>query len=142
MKRGEIMFNRKPKMRTSAEKARRSQLNVFARLAGCAYLIYIIVQLLGDEFDGLSHTARITISVVFIVLTAAVVTVTVMDFIKNLMSGAYKEGFYPDDFAGGEEADIEAFRARQAALGKSNGDEESNGDEDADTDETEDKGGQ
>jgi hypothetical protein len=63
--------------------------------------------------------------VVFIVLTAAIATVTVIDFIKNIMAGAYKEGYYTDDFAGAEEADIAAFRARQAALGKGEGSEES-----------------
>jgi hypothetical protein len=142
------MFNRKPKMRTSAEKARRSQLNVFARLAGCAYLIYIIVQMLSGESEGMSDTVRITVAVVFMVLTAVIVTVTVVDFIKNLMAGAYKEGFYPDDFAGAEEADIEAFRARQAALGGGEGGEESNdegaGGEDsgADADDAEDGDGQ
>jgi hypothetical protein len=104
-------------MRTSAEKARRSQLNVFARLAGCAYLIYIIAQLFKSDYPGMSGTMRITIAVVFVVLTAALVAVTVVDFIKNLMAGSYKADFYTDDFAGGEESDIAAFRARQSSIG-------------------------
>jgi cytochrome c oxidase subunit IV len=105
------MFKRKPKMRTSAEKARRSQMNIFVRLCGCAYLIYIIVQLVRDDSSGLSSRLRYTVAAVFILLAAGIVVVTLVDFVRNLKAGAYKAASYTDD----TEESVEAFRARQAA---------------------------
>jgi hypothetical protein len=109
------MFKRKPKMRTSAEKARRSQMNVFARLAGCAYLVYIIAQLVRDDTGGMSRGLRLAIAAVFGVPGAVIIGVTVVDFIKNFRAGMYKPSFYKDDFVGDEEAELEAFRARQTS---------------------------
>jgi hypothetical protein len=98
-------------MRTSAEKARRSQMNIFVRLCGCAYLIYIITELIREKPEGLSDGLRYTIVAVFILLAAAIVVVTLVDFIRSLKMGAYKASSYTDD----SDESVEAFRERQAA---------------------------
>jgi hypothetical protein len=98
-------------MRTSAEKARRSQMNIFVRLCGCAYLGYIIVQLARDKSGDMSDGLRYGVVALFVLLAAAIVAVTVVDFIRNFKAGAYKASSYTDD----TDESVEAFRARQAA---------------------------
>jgi len=89
----------KPKPKTSKEKAQKAQFGIFARLVGCAYLVYIIVKLLqtSDEDEVLNETLKIIILIVFSLAAVAIVTVTIIEFIRSLRAGYYKADAYTDD---------------------------------------------
>jgi len=87
----------KKRERTAREKANKAQMGVFARLIGCAYLIYLMITLLktsGDATDGLNPTLKIAIAVVMLAISVFIISVTVIEFIRNLKSGYYKENTY------------------------------------------------
>ena len=98
----------KKREKTAREKANKAQMGIFARLIGCAYLIYVMITLLrssGDSADGMSQTLKITIAVIMLAASAFVIVITVLDFIRNLKYGAYKESTY---FSPEERAEHEA----------------------------------
>ena len=89
------MFN-KNKERTPAQEAERSLLGVVARLAGCAYLVYVIIKLF-KEPDLTS--GRIALIGVLIVAGLAVIAMTVIDFISKLKVGMFKpETYYTEEY--------------------------------------------
>ena len=88
---------RKNFQRTPQEKAQRAKMSIFARLAGCAYLIYIIYQLLTTPQQGTMDTKTTTIiSIVLMVLTVGVIAITVYDFFRGLKSGLFNAATYED----------------------------------------------
>ena len=81
--------------RTPQEKARRAQFSILARLGGCGYLVYIIVQLLRDPKSSPSTAATIF---AYILLAAAVVVIgiTIYDLIHGLKHGRFNAATYED----------------------------------------------
>ncbi|MDR0491076.1 MAG: hypothetical protein LBH28_07520 [Oscillospiraceae bacterium] len=93
------LFRKRPK--TSQQKAQKAQVGILARLIACGYLVYIVVQMLqtSPEDDTISPALKIVIVIVFLAAAAVVITLTLVEFIRNLMSGMYKAASYVDDFA-------------------------------------------
>lgn len=93
------MFKRKKKPQTSTQKAQKAQLNIIARILACGYLLYIIHQLVtvSAEESGINPTLRMGIIIVFTLASAAIITVTIIEFVQKLRGGNYKESFYDDD---------------------------------------------
>lgn len=109
------MFGRKKKERTAKEQANRAQMNVFARLGGCVFLIYFVVQLLGmsEEDGGPSATLKIIIAIVFIGATVAIAAVTGVDFYRSYKAGVYDERSYMTaEERAAADAEAEEIRAR------------------------------
>jgi hypothetical protein len=82
-------------------------MGVFARLAGCAFLIYTVYQLFSTDTD-LSESLKYIIAGAMLLLAAVVIGLTVWDFYRNLRAGTYSEATYWD-------ADLEEYKARKAA---------------------------
>ncbi len=84
------MLRKPPK--TPSEKANRATLRIIARLAGCAYLLYILYQLIKNtntEDSGMSMPVVIIISAVIIIVSLILIVLTVMDFINGLKNHDY-----------------------------------------------------
>jgi hypothetical protein len=95
-----MFFNRNKKERTPKEKADRAQKGMIARLAGCAYLIYVVYQLLKSTFnkeETPDSTWVIVIAIVLFVLAAVVITITVIDFFRCWKQGMFRASTYEDD---------------------------------------------
>ena len=93
-------FKNRPK--TAQQKAQRTQMRVFMRLVCCAYIVfYVIVPLIRDEpsSDGMNPTVRIAVVVVFSVVTAVLMVLTVIELIRSWKAGLFKADAYKDDEA-------------------------------------------
>lgn len=86
---------KKDRQRTPQEKAQRAKMSIFARLAGCAYLIYILVQMLQTPREQMPGTSwPIIVAIVLIVLAAGVVALTIWDLFRGLKLGIFKAETY------------------------------------------------
>jgi hypothetical protein len=118
--------------RTPQERAQRSMFSIVARLGGCAYLIYIIYQLLTNppQESSPGPTGVIIITIVLIVAAVAVIAITVLDLIHAVKNRRFSASTY-------EELDETAYRnaaEEQQALteeGESAGDADETEDDDA-----------
>ena len=88
------LFNRREK--TAREKANKAQLGILARLLGCAYLIYLVITMLrsSTENDGLNPTMKIVIAALMLTASVVIVIFTLLEFLRNVKSGFYKEDAY------------------------------------------------
>ena len=121
------------KQRSPSQKAQRAQLGIFVRLAGCGYLIYIMVKLLQtpSEDAAMSPTTVTIIAVVMIALSVFIIAITIREFIFGLKNGHYKTASY-------EEADLNDYLNNRAAEDQSDVDPELIGTGDDDEDDSED----
>lgn len=88
------MFKR-DSQRTPKQKAERAQMSIFARLAGCAYLIYMMTKILRTPTDQLPNPQISTlIAIGLIILSIVVIGFTISEFVKGLKSGRYKANTY------------------------------------------------
>lgn len=114
--------------RTPKQKAERAMMNIFARLAGCAFLIYFLVQLLTmPEADRPGEGTTIIISTILVVLAIAVILMTVIDLISGIKKGRFKAATYEEaglsddpDSSIGEIADTEEPDALEDGDGDDN----------------------
>ena len=80
------MFRRdRNKERTPQELAQRAMLSTIARLGACGYLIYIVVTL---------YKQTMVIDIVFLAADTVVIILTLVEFVKGIMNGVYKESTY------------------------------------------------
>ena len=89
------LFRKREK--TAREKANKAQMGIFARLIGCGYLIYLMVNLINspsDGSDGMSPTTKTVIAVVMLTISVVIVAFTLFEFVRNLKAGYYKESTY------------------------------------------------
>lgn len=84
--------------RTPQERAQRAKFSVLARLGACAYLIYIMYQLLFPP-QGTEPPSQIMtiIIVVMIVLSAVVILMTLNELYRGLKAGRYNAATYEDE---------------------------------------------
>ena len=75
-------------------------MRIAARLLGCAYLVYLVV----DGFFGVSHeelgmspAAKYAVIAVFLAGAAVLLVFSVIELIRNYKAGLYKESAYEDD---------------------------------------------
>lgn len=95
------MFRKKE--RTPAQQASRAQMGIFARLAGCAYLIYVLYKLLSlPASERPNQTLTVLIAIVLIGGSAFIIAITVRDFLIDLKSGRYKQGSYESEESEGD----------------------------------------
>ena len=87
------------KERTPAQKAQRAQLGIFARLAGCAYLIYIMVKILRTPGEEANTSTVTIIAIIMLVLSVFVIAITLREFYFGLKSGRYKAATYYEEEA-------------------------------------------
>ena len=86
------MFRRnKDKERTPQELAQRALLSTIARLGACGYLIYLMTKLI-RETDRKPLT--MIIAVVFLAVATVVIILTLVEFVKGIKNGVYKESTY------------------------------------------------
>lgn len=84
--------------RSPQEKAQRAKMSVIARLGGCAYLIYIMVQLLKTPANEVPKSSWITVvAIVMLVLSAGVIIITLMDLFRALKTGRFDAATYEDE---------------------------------------------
>lgn len=91
-----IMFKRNNVHRTPKQKAEKAALNVLARLAGCAFLVYYVVQLL-TAADAPKTPVAIIIGIVFVIAAAVVIVINVLDFFRGWKEGRFKAETYAED---------------------------------------------
>ena len=141
------MLRKPPK--TPSEKANRATLRIIARLAGCAYLIYILYQLIKNtntEDSGMSLPVVIIISAVIIIISVILIVLTVMDFVSGLKNHDYSmHKYYQEEL---DERGLEynengelvpkGTAAKAEIDGGSEGDDSSEEEEDTPSDEDED----
>lgn len=128
----------KPKPRTSQQKAQRAQVGIAARLIGCGYLVYIVIQMFqaAPEEDSMSMNVKIAIAVVFIAAAAALAVITLLEFFRNFKSGYYKADAYTDDLNPAQIAEDDASSENDAgaeSAGVDEGSSESGGNGEAGT---------
>ena len=89
----------KPRPKTSQQKAQRAQIGIAARIIGCGYLVYIVVQMfkIAPEDESMSMNVKIAIAVVFIAAAAVLAVITLLEFYRNFRGGFYKAETYSDD---------------------------------------------
>ena len=85
------------KERTPAQKAQRAQLGIFARLAGCGYLIYIMVKMLRSPSEDTSPVFMTIIAIVMLALSAFVIVITIREFFIGLKAGRYSAATYYEE---------------------------------------------
>lgn len=89
-------------------------MRILARLLGCGYLIYLVFNnMIGvpPEEAGFTPTVQVAIIVIFLAAAAALLILSVLEFIKGKKAGVYNESFYTDDpgaFGAEESSDEEA----------------------------------
>ena len=85
-------------------------MGIFVRLAGCGYLIYIMIKLMQtpSEDAAMSPTTVTIIAVVMIALSVFVIAITIREFFIGLKNGQYKTATY-------EEADLNDYLKSRAA---------------------------
>lgn len=88
------MFNRDIQS-TPQQRARKALLNIIARLGGCGFLIYFVVKILTipEEAKPDATTATI-ISIIFLLVSAAVIFMSVLDLLRGLKDGRFKASTY------------------------------------------------
>jgi hypothetical protein len=88
------MFNRDAQ-HTPQQRAKKALMNIIARLGGCGLLIYFVVKILTipEEAKPDATTATI-IGIVFVLVSAAAVAITVRELLLGLKDGRYKASTY------------------------------------------------
>ena len=94
--------------RTPSQQAQRAQLGIVARLAGCGYLIYIMVKILRTPSDSTSPMFMTIIAIVMVALSIFVIIITIREFFIGMKIGRYKAETY-------EAAHLEEYLKKQAA---------------------------
>jgi flagellar biosynthesis/type III secretory pathway M-ring protein FliF/YscJ len=107
------MFKRDDE-RTPKELAERALKRTLGRLGACGLLVYFIVQFFMKTKTETPSTAIVVVAVVLLVLSAVVIGIIIVDFIKNLRAGVFSASSYADsqgDSAGcGCETDDDALQ--------------------------------
>jgi hypothetical protein len=86
------MFRRdRNKERTPQELAQRAMLSTIARLGACGYLIYLMIKLI-RETDRKPLT--MVIAIVCLAAATVVIILTLVEFVKGIKNGVYKESTY------------------------------------------------
>lgn len=98
--------------RTPQEKARRAQFSILARLGGCGYLVYIIVQVLRDP-KSIPSTAALVFAYVLLAAAFVVIGITVYDLIHGLKHGRFNPATY-EDFESPDDASEETSEAQES----------------------------
>ena len=91
-------FKKRP--RTAQQKAQRTQMRIFAKLACCAYIVfYVIIPLLRApaEEESMSPELRYGISAAFIVAVAVIAVLTVREIVLFWKAGLFTADAYEDD---------------------------------------------
>ena len=95
--------------RTPQQKAQRAKMSILARLGGCAYLIYIMYQLIVPQ-PGTHPTQTMTIiAIVMIVLAVGVISFTIYDLVRSLKSGLLNASAYEE--YGADTADKDTYES-------------------------------
>jgi hypothetical protein len=91
---GNLMFS-SDVQRTPQQRAQKALLNIIARLGGCGFLIYFVVKILTipEEAKPDATTATI-IGIVFVLVSAVVIFMSVRDLLRGLKDGRFKATTY------------------------------------------------
>jgi len=91
----------KSKPRTAAQKAQQVKSRLMVRGAALAYLIFFIIipmfRLEPEEAEAMNPTLRYGILAFFILASAALVVLTLLDFIRGRKNGIFSPESYEDD---------------------------------------------
>ncbi|NLT15032.1 MAG: hypothetical protein GXY05_11890 [Clostridiales bacterium] len=83
--------------RTPKQRADKAKLNIAARLGGSGLLIYFVVQLLtAPAEDRPDATTATIVSVIFLLVSAFVIFLTVYDLIIGIRTGRFKASTYEE----------------------------------------------
>lgn len=92
------LFKQKPK--SAQQKAQRTQMRVFVRLACCAYIVfYVIIPMLKppETEETMDPRLRLGIVIAFIAVVAFIVVITIREIIIYWKAGYFKASAYTDD---------------------------------------------
>lgn len=92
-----FMAKRKKKVMTPGAQAGKAQMNIFVRLAGCALLVYIIIQLVQTEEFSSGAFWQIAIVILLALAAVGIILLTILEFVRNFKGGAYSPSFYDRD---------------------------------------------
>lgn len=93
--------------RTPKQRAERALMNIIARLGGCGFLIYFVVKVMTAPAESKPDpTTTAIISIVFLLVSALVIFITVLDLVKGFRLGRFKASTY-------EEQDIAEYLEKQ-----------------------------
>jgi len=92
------LFKKKPK--TSAQKASQAKMRILARLLGCGYLIYLVVDNfigVSPEELGMSQTIKYAVISIFLGFAGVLLVLSAFEIIRAYKAGMYNEAFYTSD---------------------------------------------
>ena len=99
---------KKDSERTPQELAQRAVLSTIARLGACGYLIYIMIKLIRQTER---KPVTIVIAVVFLAAAAVVITLTLIEMVRGIKNGMYKEStYYTEEYLAKVKAEQEEYR--------------------------------
>lgn len=90
------MFFKKNQDRTPQEKAQKAKVSIMVRLGACAYLIYLMIQMLQPQPDGPRSQTMIIVAIVMLVLSAVVIVLTLVDLYQAFKRGVWNPATYED----------------------------------------------
>lgn len=93
--------------RTPKQRADKALMNIVARLGGCGFLIYFVVKLMTAPAEGKPDATTSTIiSIVFLLVSAFIIFITIQDLVIGFKMGRFKASTY-------EEQDLAEYMERQ-----------------------------
>ena len=120
-----MAFFRPDENQSPREKARTAIMGIIARLAGCAYLVYIIFKIVrdaGGDDTGMSPTAAYIICGLMGLATLFVLYLTIRDFTEGIKEHRFdSDRYYDEEFIrqGLTTEEIEELRNRSDETGES-----------------------
>ena len=88
------MFNRKKKNLSPGAQASRAQSNIFVRIVGCGFLIYIMKQLITSEEFNTKELWKVALVVLLGLAAVFIIVITAIELIRNIKKGAYSAKYY------------------------------------------------
>ncbi|NLA87697.1 MAG: hypothetical protein GX847_10560 [Clostridiales bacterium] len=83
--------------RTPKQRADKALMNIVARLGGCGFLVYFVVQMMTVPAEEKPDPTTATIvSAVFILIAAFLIFITIKDAIVGFKTGRFKASTYED----------------------------------------------
>jgi len=88
------MFKRKKKDQTPGAQATRAQSNIFVRIVGCGFLVYIMRELIISEEFNTGEFWKIGLVVLLGLAGLFIAVLTIIELVRNVKRGVYSPKYY------------------------------------------------
>ena len=88
------MFNRKKKEYTPGTQATRAQTNIFVRIIGCGFLVYVIREMVTAEDFSTDQIWKVALAGFLGLAGLVIIVLTVVELVQNYKRGAYSAKYY------------------------------------------------